>query len=321
MLYAYFLIFKSISSNHILEFLMKTFLFSSFFALTLTLNSAHAVLPAEDYLSIVAPVPNASAIRKGYYETEVNQMKKSLDVNKKDTAGYNWEVKMSSDSDSHISLVTFQRANYTDAHLEALKGMVGDTLSLPKAGYFLRPELWTLGDNPDGTPQRIHWVHPDDLTSNEKVGTLFDPSVRSLTDLNRNTPAIKEARIVFRFASKEELSKSMEKFVEDLRQEQNNVVRELNERRDDYGPKLIAHLSVARIIRAKDEKFADTQDIKNNNLVNLRDTFNGLRTSFKQKATMANPVNQSDKVIPFTLTQVDITQGVRKTREVLHTFH
>lgn len=300
---------------------MKKFLFSSVFSLTLTLNIAHAVFPAEDHLSIVAPVPNASALRKGFYETEIKQMKKRLDVNKKDTAGYNWEVKMSSDSDAHISFVTFQRANYTDAHLEALKGMVGSALSLPQEGYFLRPELWTLGVNPDGTPKRIHWVHPNDFTSNEQSGVLFDPSVRSLADINRETLAIKEARVVFRFASMGELSQSMEKFIESLRQGQSKVVRELDERRDDYGPKLIAHFSVARIIRAKNGKFADTQDIKNNNLVNLRDTFDELRTSFKQKATMVNPVNQDDKVIPFALSQVDITQGVRKTREVLHTFH
>lgn len=113
----------------------------------------------------------------------------------------------------------------------------------------------------------------------------------------------------------------MEKFVKGLRGEQSEKHRELNERRDDYGPNLIAHLSVARIIRAKDGKFSDTQGIKNNNLVNLRDAFDGFRMSFKQKASMTNPMNPDDKVIPFALSQLDVTQGVRKTREVLHTFH
>ncbi len=157
-----------------------SFLLSGAFSLTILLGNAYAVLPADDHLSIVAPVSNAKALRKTYYEPEISQMKKNLDVTKKDTAGYNWEVKMSSDADAHISFVTFERAKYTSAHLDVIKELISDTVSLPQEGYFLRPELWTLGASEDGTPQRIHWLHPDDLTSNEQTGALFDQSVRQL---------------------------------------------------------------------------------------------------------------------------------------------
>lgn len=301
---------------------MKRFLLLSVFTLPLVFQTAsvQAMEETHEFLSVVHR-PAAPRTIRGIYEDHIRSFRTELGQDQ-DAQGYNWKVPMTADHDLHLSLVTFAKGSYREAHVRVLRDLLSQTAGLvPHKGYFLRPELWLYKKQADGTVFRAHFVHPKDLTLTEQqedVSQYYDPQVRSLDSLTTDFSA-DSGHIVLRYATQGDLSDGVENFVQALQRNTSGPAIVLEQNRDKYGSNLISHLSVARIIRCQGSTMSVQQEISGNSIDALNTAFRRFRGRFQKDATMTNPKKDDHKVVPYAVSEVHLTSGVRENRTTLHT--
>ncbi len=301
---------------------MKNFLLLSAFALPLVFQSAtvQAMEETHEFLSVVHRPKTPRTIR-GIYEDYIQSFRTELGKDQ-DAQGYNWKIPMTADHDLHLTLVTFAKGSYREAHVRVLRDLLSQTAGLvPHNGYFLRPELWLYKKQADGTVNRTHFVDAKDLTLTEQHGDIsqyYDPQVRSLDTLTKDFSA-DSGHIVLRYATQGKLSDGVENLIQALQGDTSGPAVALEQNRDKYGSNLISHLSVARIVRCQGNTMSVQQEISGDSIEDLKKAFKRFRGRFQKGATMNNPKRGEHMVVSYDINEVHLTSGVRKNRATLYT--
>lgn len=264
-----------------------------------------APLDGSQSLDLAALNLPTRAVQKRVYkhgETGLDAMRKALPAGT-DQGGYSWTMPNPAHSNYHISLILFQPAAYTQAHVDSLeKVLAGSSRFLPAQGHFYRPELWLREQRADGSLSYVHYVDPRALTRNEtqalatkSYASLYDPAVRSLDSLDR-TKIIAEGLIILRYGTDGELSDEIDKALRKLATSHNADQTMLESNRIDYGNNhLIAHLTYARVFRAQGTQYANKQNITGGDVEILKNAFKKFQDKYK-------PLN-------YTMQEIHLTSG------------
>ncbi|MBX9697364.1 MAG: hypothetical protein K2X53_04695 [Alphaproteobacteria bacterium] len=271
--------------------------------------------------AFIAP-KNPKSIRI-LYENDIKAFRAHLGTTE-DKSGYGWHIPMQGDRDLHMSLMTFKKGAYTNDHVNFLKDLLNKHKNIvPQNGKFLRIELWLKNTTNIGATGCTHFVHPEDFTKNEETGNkanFFDPAVQSIKTLTSND-AFDSGHLVLRYASKGELSKKTALLMKDLKKKavKSNSTQILKDNLDEFGPNFIAHMTIARILRCKNNKASEQQPIKGKNLLKLITAFNSLRNQFQRELPAGKSMKMKSRDIPFTAEQINLTSGLRSNRKILMT--
>ncbi|MGN6671452.1 MAG: hypothetical protein ACTHJ4_07955 [Candidatus Nucleicultricaceae bacterium] len=284
---------------------------------TLFSLSLNASTEIHETLSIsITPVRPKSI--SSLYKDEFETLQSTLGTTS-NTHGYRWGLSRILDRDLHISLLNFKKGSYGENHVTELKDiLLRHTDIAGIQGNFYRPELWLKKTNTQGSAAYAHFVHASDQTRKEKKADnkSFDQALRTTASITSHEQ-FDSGHIVLRYGTQGKLAEKISALGEDLSKtsKTSTIAKSLSSSVIDYNTHLIAHLSIARIIRHKNGNKAQQQAIAGTDLMDLIATFETFRNALAKKN------NSSEKSLswPFNAEQITLSSGLREKRKVLHT--
>jgi len=277
----------------------------------------HATTETHEILSISITPTHPKTIRT-YYQKEIESLR-DLIGSSADKQGYHWEFPMIADRDLHISLLNFNKGSYNEKHVKELRKLLQEhTGIVPITGHFYRPELWLKKTDTAGKTTYSHFVHAFDQTPTEKDANKqnFDKAMRT-TASAEPTEQYDSGFIVLRYGTKGKLAEEMSKVEQDfsIKSKILPIFGSLAKNRVDYESHLIAHLSVARVMRCKSNNRGQQQTITGVNFMDLVSNFEIFRHNLLRKN---KPANANQLSIPFATERVELSSGLREKRKVLY---